>query len=583
MEEAEAAAPPRRRPWRRLDLIVAIAAPAVVLVVAGYTRRWMSDDGFINMRVVQNMLSGNGPVLNQGERVEVATSPLWVYIVAAVQFVTRVKLEYVFVVVGLLCTGFGMVAAGAGAAVVNRVKEGQRHLWLPAGAVVYAALTPSWDFASSGLDGSLAVAWIGASVLLLALVEARRSRRVALVGAVVLGLAPLVRPDLTVMGALLFLALLWLERSAGWRRLALLVGAGAVAPVLYQVFRMGYYGLAVPNTAVAKEATWWRAEQGWAYLHDLTTNYGLGLPLVWAAVCGLLAAAAARTPSRIVVLAAPMVAGLAHGAYVVAVGGDFMSARLLLPSVFAIVAPVAVVAVPLSRTVAAAALLPVVGIGWWAYLCQTQYGLPYKKFGPKGINDERGFYTDLTQDDNPVIVDSYRITRLWRVGKLGHRLADEDRPVVCLQPDAACIEPAPLMGARWRDTAAAVIAIGNIGVPSAGAPLDVHIVDVGGLGDPLAARVKLERRGRPGHEKDLPAEWVFARFADPGSPIPPPFDAAKVVTARIVLACPQWKSIDESVTAKLTAGRFFKNLFGAVGRSKLRIDVKSPPTDCEFE
>lgn len=577
--------------WRRIDLILAVGVPAVVLVVAGNQRRWMSDDGFINMRVVQNLLSGNGPVLNQGERVEVATSPLWVYLVAVVQFVTRVRLECVFVVVGLACTGVGMLAAGAGAAVVNRVRvsEGRPHLWLPAGAVVYAALTPAWDFASSGLDGSLAVAWIGASVLLLALAEARRAWRVSVAAAVMFGLAPLVRPDLTVMGAVLFLALLGLERSRGlgWRRLVLLIAAGAVVPGAYQVFRMGYYGLAVPNTAVAKEATWWRADQGWAYLDDLMTNYGLGLPLVLVGACAVVTAWSAVTAgerTRLVPLAAPMAAGLMHGAYVVAAGGDFMSARLLLPSVFAVVAPVAVVAVPRPRPVVltGAALVPVVVIGWWAYLCQTSYGLPYKKFGPKGINDERGFYTDLAQNDKPVIVDSYRITRIWRVGRLGHRLVDEGRAVVCLLPDAQCLEPAPPLGARWRSTADAAVAIGNIGVPGAGAPLNAHIIDVGGLGDPLGGRVKLERRGRPGHEKNLPEEWVLARFTDPGTPVPPPFDAAKVEQARAVLACPEWQEIDRSVTARLTVGRFLKNLFGAVGRAKLRVDVEQPPTDCEF-
>jgi arabinofuranosyltransferase len=569
--------------WRRIDLILAVVVPAVVLVIAGYQRRWMSDDGFINMRVVQNMLSGNGPVLNQGERAEVATSPMWVYLVAVVQFVTRVRLEYVFVVVGLVCTGLGMVAAGAGAAVANRVVEERRHLWLPAGLVVFAALTPAWDFATSGLDGSLAVAWIGASVLLLALVEARRSWRASVAAAVVFGLAPLVRPDLTVMGAVLFLALLGLEWGRGWRRLALLVGVGAVVPGIYQVFRMGYYGLAVPNTAVAKEATWWRADQGWAYLDDLMSNFGLGLPLVLAAVCGVVAVARDRT--RLVPLFVPMAAGLIHGAYVVAAGGDFMSARLLLPSVFAVVAPVAVVAVPWPRPAAltAVALVPVVLIGWWAYLCQTSYGLPYKKFGPKGINDERGFYTDLTQDDNPVIVDSYRITRLWRVGRLGHRLVAEGHEVVCLGPDAECLSPAPLLAARWRSSADAAIAIGNIGVPGAGAPLNVHIIDVGGLGDPLGARVKLTKRGRPGHEKNLPFEWVVARFADPATPPSPLFDAAKAEAARRVLACPQWQEIDRSVTARLTVSRFLKNLFGAVGRAKLRVDVENPPVDCEFE
>jgi arabinofuranosyltransferase len=41
-----------------------------------------SDDALINIRVVRQLLAGNGPVFNIGERVEVGTSPLWIYLVS---------------------------------------------------------------------------------------------------------------------------------------------------------------------------------------------------------------------------------------------------------------------------------------------------------------------------------------------------------------------------------------------------------------------------------------------------------------------------------------------------------------------
>jgi len=578
----------RPKAWRP-DVILAVAAPALFLAVAGYQRRWMSDDGFINMRVVQNLLSGHGPVFNQGERIEVATSPLWVYLVAAFKQVFRVELEYVFIAVGVVCTAGGMVAASCGAVLIAR--RSGRHLWLPAGAIVYAALTPAWDFTTSGLDGSLAVAWIGLSVLLLAQAEYRPESPGAMGAAFVIGLAPLVRPDLTVMGAVLFLALLGLERRRGWRRVALLFGVGAAVPVLYQLFRMGYYGIIVPNTAIAKEATQWRSDQGYAYLDDFATAFGLGLPLVAALVVALtvlVVLVVSGQRRRLVPLVAPLVGGLLHGAYIVAAGGDFMSARLLLPTVFALIAPVSVVAVPLPRLARrwlpamALTTAPVVVIGSWAYICANHYGLPYEGVGPKGIADERDFYTDIAQHENPVLLDDYKRIEPYRVAMTGNVLLSRDQKIVCVLPVHGCAAPPPPVSVRWRVSADVVLAHGNIGVPGAGTPLHLHVADPAGLGDPLAARAFLHARGRPGHEKNLRGEWMYARFAEPGAPTPPPFDPAKVETARAVLSCPQWQEIEQAVSEPMSVGRFFKNLFGAFGRTSLRVDTENPPTDCHF-
>ncbi|WP_405614047.1 hypothetical protein [Streptomyces sp. NBC_00076] len=51
--------------------------PAVLVAFAGFRRRWMSDDAFIYVRTVRQVLAGNGPVFNPGERVESSTGTLW--------------------------------------------------------------------------------------------------------------------------------------------------------------------------------------------------------------------------------------------------------------------------------------------------------------------------------------------------------------------------------------------------------------------------------------------------------------------------------------------------------------------------
>jgi arabinofuranosyltransferase len=66
-----------------------LAFPIVAFSWGAWNRRWMSDDGYIYLRVVDQLLAGNGPVFNRGERVEAATSPLWVGLLAISNSVLR--------------------------------------------------------------------------------------------------------------------------------------------------------------------------------------------------------------------------------------------------------------------------------------------------------------------------------------------------------------------------------------------------------------------------------------------------------------------------------------------------------------
>ncbi len=120
-------------PWRGLDVHGAVEASRMnpsaarvsrrnaastamtvgVLVAFGvmaWHRRWLSDDGFIDLRVVQNILRGNGPVFNRGERVEAFTNPLWVALLTAACLPLRrlvvedLLLTWASVLLGLVAT-----------------------------------------------------------------------------------------------------------------------------------------------------------------------------------------------------------------------------------------------------------------------------------------------------------------------------------------------------------------------------------------------------------------------------------------------------------------------------------------------
>ena len=65
-------------------------------------------------------------------------------------------------------------------------------------------------------------------------------------------------------------------------RYGLPIAAGLALPVAFEVFRMGYYALVVPNTGLAKAggSAWW--SQGFTYLWNFVAPYTLWLPLALA-------------------------------------------------------------------------------------------------------------------------------------------------------------------------------------------------------------------------------------------------------------------------------------------------------------
>ena len=348
--------------------------------VGGWQRRWMSDDGLIVLRTVRNLLAGNGPVFNAGERVEANTSTLWQYLIYVGALLTPARLEIIALWLALGFTVAAMVAASLGSAKLYRVKGSalrSRLLFVPLGGLVYLALPPARDFATSGLEWGLSIFWV--AVLWWVLVTWVRNDSPGVLGFAALwcGLSWLVRPELALYGAIAGLVLLL--GAGSWRRRGLIMAAALPLPAGYQLFRMAYYGLLVPQTAVAKSASDAEWSTGWAYVTDLFEPYSLLFGVVAAAVAGVLVAvwfgadprllasrasgagvsvAAAdgedsgvmtsrglRVRRPVTVVVVMLLCGVLHGLYVVRVGGDFMHGRMLLIPLFALLCPLMVVPV----------------------------------------------------------------------------------------------------------------------------------------------------------------------------------------------------------------------------------------------
>ena len=136
-----------------------LAVPLVIAAVMGWRDRWITDDGFIYLRVIRQVTAGNGPVFNTGERVEAFTSPLWVGLVALADVVAPIRSG-----VARGRTRYRLARCSASAprwrarGCSVRVDAPQAFL-LPFGALAFVVLFPVWVFETSGLETGMTFVW----------------------------------------------------------------------------------------------------------------------------------------------------------------------------------------------------------------------------------------------------------------------------------------------------------------------------------------------------------------------------------------------------------------------------------------
>jgi arabinofuranosyltransferase len=549
--------------------------------VLGWRQRWIADDGDIVARTVREILAGNGPVFNQGERVESFTSALWTWLLVLLTWASRLNVDTVMIWSGLLLAPLGLLFALLGARELHR-RHAPDQMLLPLGALVVVALPPFWDFVTSGLEDSLIFCWLGLCWWLLAGLRPDSRRRASGL-AFVAGLGWLVRPDMAI-GTVAFLAALWYVVRPAWRRLAALAVIAGAVPLAYQVFRMGYYGLLGPNTAVAKDASSVRFHQGLVYLADYTSPYRLWIPLAVLLVLFLLTAGH-LTRADAVRCAAAAGGGLLMALYVVAIGGDFMHARMLLPPTFALLLPVMLVPVPMPKLrgglVPASLALCVATVGIWAAGAGLRWRdpTPLGTIPASGIANERGWWTVFTGQQHPDNAAEYvlagmgsadtpgsaewLVSRDARSGK-AELLYYPGTAETYLQGDASTYASVPLNRSRYS----VAIAFALLGIGGAGTPLNGLVVDQHGLAYALGSHLVGDPNGRPGHTKWALPVWIVAEYSSvtqaPGIP------AAQLAAARKALSCGPLAELVQATDAPLTVSRFAANFFHSLTLTTFR-------------
>ncbi len=298
------------------------APPALVLTLFAWialATAWLADDSFISLRQVLNAIDGEGFTWNYGQRVQAFTHPAWVLLLTAAAAVTR----------ELFVTTIVLSIALSLASVVWAMRYGlsappgaARPLLVYAFLVVLAFSKAFTDYMTSGLENALSFCLVGFALWQMRLLQtdANGSRRRMLVVAA-LTLAVLNRLDLVLLVAPLAA---WTLSGAPARAALKAALPGVLLVAAWLVFATVYFGSPLPNTYYAKLAAGYPAGElharGGAYFSATLAHDPVTAVLVLLGVVAGLSAASWLNRS----LALGM---LLYGAYIFAIGGDFMEGR----------------------------------------------------------------------------------------------------------------------------------------------------------------------------------------------------------------------------------------------------------------
>ena len=343
-------ATPTASRWRRLGLAAPAYLPALMIAIGGWQHRWMDEDAFINLRIVDQIFAGHGPVFNAGERVEASTSTLWivVLVIGRAIFGAFTSMEWITLLASLAAAVAAFVVAGKADAAPAPRRRRHRRSRRPDPRRVGRGRLGLLDVGPR--DGTrLAVDRGGRGTC-----SCRRRgpmRSAAAAGSwfgVVLGLAPLVRPDLTLMMICFLVAWFVLVRP---RRIVVRSRSrSSRCPSRTRSSAWATTPRSCPRPRSPRTRAGCISARAGRTRRTSSGRTGCGSPRSSIAATIVVPRSLAHRDRR----ARDRHRGDARGrlrctrSYITAIGGDYMHGRLLLPAFFALALP-ASIAVPRRR------------------------------------------------------------------------------------------------------------------------------------------------------------------------------------------------------------------------------------------
>ena len=435
---------------------------------------WLADDAYIIYRTVDNFVNGFGLRWNVIERVQTYSCPLWMFLVSGVYFFTRES----FYTNIALCS----IVSTAATAVV--IFGAARSVASASITVTCLVLSKAFiDYSTSGLENPLTHLLVGTFFLIYfrATPDSPRICVLALIAALIM--VNRLDSGLLVGPAMLFV--LWTHRSV---RSFAIAGVGFLVLLAWFGFAMAYYGFILPNTAYAKLITGVDrlslAHNGANYL---LTSF-LTDPVTVLVIFGSLIAIIATASIRFVAAGAGIVL---HLAYLILIGGDFMSGRFLSAVFILSIVAFLNCRLPIPRRAGW------IGIGGMAILGLANLNSPiYNRmyWDPK-FEARDQFDRVRTADERAFYYQSCGLLNAWRYPEM---------PAY----------PWRYSGLRYAADAVTepqVIVSGAVGMRGFFAGPRVHIIDRVGITDPFLSRCPPQSisNWRIGHfERWVPPDYV---------------------------------------------------------------------------
>lgn len=438
-----------------------IAVLFVLYMVVLIRSAWICDDAYITLRTVDNLYHGFGLTWNPGERVQTYTHPLWMGLLATTYFLFE-NPYYLLITLSIVISSAVALLLG------TRLAASPQAAIL--GLLMLMTSRSFIDFSTAGLENPVSHLLVTLFILVFLRPEEDRYRMLSL--SLIASLGLLNRMDL----ALVFLPALLYATYRRHRQEDLLYLALGFTPFLFwELFAVVYYGFPFPNTAYAKLNTGIPAasliKQGGLFLLNSLSRDPFTLSaLAAAALITLLE----RSLRRIL-----LVLGLSlYLAYVVRVGGDYMSGRFLSVIACGAIALMASSHLLEAKAGFCGALLAVALFS----LATPNPPLLYNAGDAREENGPLGIYNGI---------EDGRFFNFQQTGLLTISL-DEPMPKLGWAYE----------GREARKRKVEVIERGAAGAFGFYAGPGVHVVDWYGIGDPLLARLPV----------DDPTSWRIGHF-----------------------------------------------------------------------
>ncbi|MFQ5970541.1 MAG: hypothetical protein ACE5J2_08630 [Nitrososphaerales archaeon] len=304
---------------RSFFTIIFVSLFAVVVI----TNAWVTDDAYIVFRTVDNFVNGYGLTWNTGERVQVYTNPLWMFLHSAVYFVTN-EIYY--------STIFISTAVSLIAILLFALKIARTTTMALLGITILTFSKAFIDYSTSGMENPMTHLILALFFFIYFKFESSSTKdfRTFFLLSLIAAMGAFNRPDtiLLFLPSLVY-ALLRLRSLRGVYALTM----GFLPFIAWEGFTLFYYGDLLANPSYSKVLSTGisrieYAEQGLYYVFVNPINID---PLTLLIIVSGIAIPFLTKEWR----SLPIVAGISlYLLFVVMIGGDFMTGRLLTAPLF---------------------------------------------------------------------------------------------------------------------------------------------------------------------------------------------------------------------------------------------------------